>query len=159
MPEHAAAASFPAAAETGRIRFTLDEWAGAFGDIGTDLPLLAGMLLASRMPPGQVLLVFGACQIFSGLVHRIPMPVQPLKVVAALVIAQGLTGEVIAGAGLAIGAVMLGLTLSGALEGLTRLIPVSVVRGVQVGLGAKLCVLALGTYAGGQGWPETAGHG
>jgi hypothetical protein len=139
-------------ANSKRISFGPGEWAGAFGDIGTDLPLLAGMLLASDMAPAPVLLLFGACQIASGLIYRMPMPVQPLKVVAALVISQRLGSEVIAGAGLAIAAVMLGLTISGALAGLARLVPVAVVRGIQAGLGAKLCILALGTYAGGQGW-------
>ena len=135
-----------------RIAFGLREWSGAFGDIGTDLPLLAGMLIASGMSPGRVLIIFGFCQILSGLIYRLPMPVQPLKVVAALVIAQGISGSIITGAGLAIGVIMLALSLSGMLEWLARLIPVSVVRGIQFGLGAKLCLLAASRYIGSQGW-------
>ncbi|NLF56467.1 MAG: transporter, partial [Candidatus Hydrogenedens sp.] len=90
----------------GGISFGRGEWSGAFGDIGTDLPLLVGVILVSGMGPGRVLLVFGLAQILSGLVYRMPMPVQPLKVVAVLVMAQGLQGNVIAGGGLAIGVVM-----------------------------------------------------
>lgn len=41
------------------------------------------------------------------------MPVQPLKAVAALVIAGGITAPQIYGAGLCIGLIMLVLTLSG----------------------------------------------
>jgi len=134
------------------IAFGLREWSGAFGDIGTDLPLLVGMLIASGMSPGRVLILFGVAQILSGLIYRMPMPVQPLKAVAALVIAQGIGGSIITGAGLAIGVIMLALSLSGTLERLARLIPVSVVRGIQFGLGAKLCLLAVSGYIGSQGW-------
>ncbi|MBW7863295.1 MAG: transporter [Candidatus Hydrogenedentes bacterium] len=137
----------------GGISFGRGEWSGAFGDIGTDLPLLVGVILVSGMGPGRVLLVFGLAQILSGLVYRMPMPVQPLKVVAVLVMAQGLQGNVIAGGGLAIGVVMLALTLTGALDFLARLVPVPVVRGIQCGLGVKLALLAAGDYVIGHGAP------
>ncbi len=136
-----------------RFSFGPGEWSGAFGDIGTDLPLLAGVLMASGMPPVRVFVVFGVLQIASGWVYRMPMAVQPLKAVAALVIAQGVSGDVITGAGLAIGTIMLALALSGGLQGLARLIPEPVVRGIQFGLGIKLFLLAMGQYVGSQGWP------
>ncbi|MDI9385136.1 MAG: putative sulfate/molybdate transporter, partial [Verrucomicrobiota bacterium] len=85
------------------IRLDRNELAGAFGDIGTDLPLLVGMVLASGASGMQVFVVFGTLQILSALIYGIPMPVQPLKAVAALVIAQGIAAPVIFGAGLAIG--------------------------------------------------------
>lgn len=119
---------------------------GAFGDIGTDLPLLAGMVIASGIDPGRVFLVFGLLQIASALIYGIPMPVQPLKAVAALVIAQQIGAPVIAGAALSVAAIMLFLTVSGALDGLARLIPKVVVRGIQFGLGLKLGLLAVGRY-------------
>ncbi len=68
-----------------RIRVNCGELSGAFGDIGTALPLLTGMILASGMHPASVLTVFGLAQIGSALFYGIPMPVQPLKAVAALV--------------------------------------------------------------------------
>ncbi len=137
------------------IRFDRNELAGALGDIGTDLPLLAGIIIAAKLDPVNVLVCFGIVQIFSGLIYRMPMPVQPLKAMAALVIAQGIQSQVIAGAGLAIGAIMLVMTLTGMLECLVSLVPPPVVRGIQVGLGAKLCFLALVKYIpvdGIQGW-------
>ncbi len=129
-----------------RIRFDRNELAGAFGDIGTDLPLLIGMILASGIDVASTIIVFGLLQVLSGLVYRIPMPIQPLKAVAALVITQKIAGPVIYGAGLAIGLIMLALTLSGLLGLLGRLIPKPVVRGIQLGLGVKLSLLALGNY-------------
>jgi MFS superfamily molybdate transporter len=129
-----------------RIRFDRHEWAGAFGDIGTDLPLMTGMILATGVAPGPVLVLFGLSQIFSALVYRMPMAVQPLKAVAVIVIAQRVDASLIYAAGLTIGAMMLLLTLTGLLDWLARVIPKSVIRGVQLGLGLKLALIALGDY-------------
>lgn len=133
------------------IRFDRNELAGAFGDVGTDLPLLSGMILASGMDAASVLTLFGALQILSGLAYRLPMPVQPLKAVAAIVIAGQVSPGVIYGGGLAIGLIMLALTLGGALSWLARVIPRCVVRGIQFGLGIVLCQLALGKYLPAEG--------
>ncbi len=128
------------------IRFDRNELAGAFGDLGTVLPLIVGMILAARLDCASVLIMFGLMQIFTGLRYRIPMPVQPLKAMATLVIAQKLTGSILYGAGLAIGVVMLFLTMSGLLARLGRAIPPTVVRGLQFGLALQLGILALREY-------------
>jgi hypothetical protein len=65
------------------IRFDRNELAGAFGDLGTDLPLLIGVIAASGVDSAGVLILFGLMQVFSGLWYRMPMPVQPLKAFAA----------------------------------------------------------------------------
>jgi MFS superfamily sulfate permease-like transporter len=123
--------------------FNRHEVAGAFGDAGTDIPLLVGMCLAAGLDGTSVLVVFGVLQIASGLLYRMPMPVQPLKAMAALVIAQQATAEQLYGGGLAIGLIMLVLALSGALDRLARWVPHCVVRGVQFGLGLQLAGVAL----------------
>ncbi|MCE7872448.1 transporter [bacterium CPR1] len=128
------------------IRFDRNELAGAFGDLGTVLPLIVGMILAARLDCASVLIMFGLMQIFTGLRYRIPMPVQPLKAMATLVIAQKLSGSILYGAGLAIGVIMLFLTLSGLLVRLGRIIPPTVVRGLQFGLALQLGILALREY-------------
>ncbi len=128
------------------IRFDRNELAGSFGDIGTDLPLIVGILLATGMEAGPVFTVFGLLQIVTGLVYGLPMPMQPLKAMAVLVITQRLSSGVLLGAGLAIGITMLLLTLSGTLALLVRWIPRSVVRGIQFGLGLSLASLALRSY-------------
>jgi len=129
-----------------RIAINRAELSGAFGDIGTDLPLITGMILASGMNPAAVLGVFGLAQVASALFYGIPMPVQPLKAVAALVIAGGITAPQVYGAGLSIGLLMLALTVSGLLDRLRKLIPRSVIRGIQLGLGIKLALLATMRY-------------
>lgn len=130
----------------GAIRFDRNEWAGAFGDIGTDIPLILGMMLVAHLDGASVFILFGAMQILTALLYRMPMPVQPLKAVAALVITQKLSGNLVYGGGLAIGILMLILTLTGLVDWLGRVVPKSVVRGIQLGLGLQLASLALTNY-------------
>ena len=143
------------AAKPAPIRFDRNELAGAFGDIGTDLPLIIGMILAAGLDAASVLVMYGAMQILTGLYYRLPMPVQPLKAVATLVIAAKgkITGEVIYGGGLAIGLGMLLLTVTGLVAWIGRVVPRTVVRGIQLGLGLQLAILALGTYLEKDGVP------
>jgi hypothetical protein len=138
------------------IRFDRNELAGSFGDIGTDLPLIVGIVLATGMDSASVFIVFGLLQIATGLVYGLPMPMQPLKAMAVLVITQKIAGSVLLGAGLAIGATMLVLTLSGGLTLLVKWIPACVVRGIQFGLGLSLASLALKSYVPSAGVPGYA---
>lgn len=134
-----------------RVRFDRRELAGSFGDIGTDFPLVAGMILAGGLDAASVLIMFGAMQVFSGLVYGLPMPAQPLKAVAVIVIAGEVGPEVLYGGGLAIGAAMLLLSVSGLVDWLDRVLPKAVIRGIQFGLGLKLAHLALGDYVASAG--------
>jgi hypothetical protein len=139
-----------------RIRFDRNELAGSFGDIGTDLPLIIGIVLAAELDSASVFIVFGALQILTGLVYGLPMPMQPLKAMAVLIITQKLSGNIIYAAGFAIGATMLLLTLTGLLEKLASWIPECVVRGIQFGLGLSLASLALKSYVPAMGLPGYA---
>lgn len=134
-----------------RIRFDRNEFSGAFGDIGTDLPLIVGMILAVGLDAASVFIVFGVMQVVTGVVYRLPMPVQPLKAMAVLVITQRVEGGVLYGAGLAIAAMMFVLSITGALTAIARIIPLCAVRGVQFGLGLSLASLALEGYVVAEG--------
>jgi MFS superfamily sulfate permease-like transporter len=128
------------------LRFDRNELAGAFGDIGTDLPLLLAMIPAAGLDTASVFVLFGLAQILTGLAYGLPMPMQPLKAMAVIVITQRLSANVLFGGGLAIGVVMLILAVSGLLGWLARVIPHCVVRGVQLGLALSLGQLALQRY-------------
>lgn len=136
-----------------RIRFDRNELSGAFGDIGTSLPLLIAVIAASGINGPRVFIMFGLMQIFTAVIYGVPMSVQPLKAVAMLVIAQRLTGPVIFGAGFAIGLVMLLLTVTGLIEKIGKFIPEGVIRGVQFGLGIQLATIALKEYIPSAGIP------
>ena len=129
-----------------RLRFDRHEWSGAFGDLGTDLPLLVGMILASGLDATSVLTIFGLMQIATAVRYRMPMPVQPLKAMAAIVIAQKLPPNVLYGGGLAIGISMLLLSATGMIDCINRVVPKPVVRGIQCGLGLQLAGIALRNY-------------
>ncbi|MCU0462744.1 MAG: putative sulfate/molybdate transporter [Bacteroidales bacterium] len=131
---------------TDRIKLNRNELSGAFGDIGTDLPLIIGMLLATNLEMSNTLIVFGVLQIITSFVYGIPMPVQPLKAVALIVITQKVSASVIWGGGLAIGVIMLIITLTGLLTWLNKIIPKTVIRGIQLGLGIQLSLLAMRDY-------------
>jgi len=129
-----------------RVRFDRNEFSGAFGDIGTDFPLIVGMVLVCGLDAASVLILYGALQIFTGLSYGMPMPVQPLKAMAVIVITQKLSANILYGGGLAIGIVMLLLTVTGAMDWVANAVPKSVVRGIQLGLGLQLAALALKDY-------------
>jgi len=134
-----------------RIRFDRHELAGAFGDIGTDLPLIVALVGTCGLDAASVCIVFGLGQVLTGLLYGIPMPVQPLKAMATIMLAQKLSAGTLAGGGLVIGVAMLLLALSGLLDLLARIVPGEVVRGMQLGLGVTLATLALQQYAGADG--------
>ena len=134
-----------------RIRFDRNEFAGAFGDIGTDFPLIIAMILAAGLDSTSALVMFGTMQILTALIYRMPMPVQPLKAMAAIVITQEISGDILYGGGLAIGVLMFILTVTKLIDLLAKVVPKCVIRGIQFGLGIKLSLLALGDYVASEG--------
>ena len=136
-----------------RISINRNELSGAFGDIGTDLPLIIGMILASGLDTASVLITYGIMQLLTAFIYGIPMPVQPLKAVAMIVIAQKIGPNIIYGGGLAIGIVMLILTLTGMIDLIAKYIPKVVVRGIQFGLGIQLSMIALKDYVMSDSYP------
>lgn len=136
-----------------RISINRNEFSGAFGDIGTDLPLIIGMILASGLDTASVLITYGIMQLLTALFYGIPMPVQPLKAVAMIVIATKIGPNIIYGGGLAIGIAMLILTLTGMINLIAKYIPKVVVRGIQFGLGIQLSMIALKDYVLSDSYP------
>lgn len=111
---------------------------GAFGDIGVLFPLAIALIARNGLNPTALLLMAGLFYILSSRYFRITMPVQPLKAMSAIAIASGLGANVINAAGITMGVLLIFLALSGFSERLGRLFPVSVIRGIQLGLGLIL---------------------
>src|SRR5258708_16353499 len=84
------------------IRFDRNELSGAFGDMGTDVPLIIGVALASHLDGASVLIMFGVMQILTGFAYRMPIPVQPLKAMAPIVITHPTPPDILYGPRLAI---------------------------------------------------------
>ncbi len=112
--------------------------AGSVGNFGTILPLFFAVSLATGMSLSLMLLLCGIWYIITGIVYRSPIPVEPLKAVAAVVIAGGVTTGEIAAAGIILGVLFFLLGLSGKMQQIAKRIPGSVTRGIQLALGLIL---------------------
>lgn len=135
-----------------RLRFDRCEAAGALGDLGTFIPLLVGMVHRCGLQLGPALFFAGLMNVVTGFAFGIPMPVQPMKAIATVAIAEGLTEAQILAAGILTGAVILLLALTGTVDRIQRAIPRSVVRGLQLALGLKLIELGFRQVADTQVW-------
>jgi hypothetical protein len=124
----------------GRVRFALAELSGSLGDLGTFLPIALALSLTGALDIGVVFVFAGLMNIATGLWFRQPIPVQPMKAIAAVAIADGLSSGAIAAAGLFVGAVVIALALVGAVDWVARIVPRPVVRGIQLGVGVKLAM-------------------
>lgn len=93
---------------------------GAVADLGIFVPLVAALILVNGLQPGPLLLVAGLLSLLSGLWFRIPFPVQPLKALTALAVAQQLEPDVIHAAGLLIGLTLIVLTVTGLADRVAR---------------------------------------
>lgn len=120
------------------LKFSLSELAGSFGDFGTIIPLIIAVALVSDVDPRYILLFFGIWFILTGLYYRLPIPLEPMKAVAVIVIAGGITRGEIAAAGLVFGVVFLVLGYGRFFAIIERWVPESVVRGIQLGLALLL---------------------
>jgi SulP family sulfate permease len=119
------------------LRFDRVELAGAFGDLGTLLPIVVGMILINKLSPSTVFLSFGLFYLITGYYYRLPVPVQPLKAVGAIAIAYPavITESVIGASGIIFGALLLLFALTGIVDKLAKLFTQPVVRGIQLSLG------------------------
>jgi hypothetical protein len=120
----------------------LGDLSGAVADLGILVPLVTALVLVNGLDAGSVLLFAGLLVAFSGLVFGIPFPVQPLKALSAVAVAQGVAPEVIHAAGLEIGLFLLALSVRRFADIAARLFTHPVVRALQVGVGALLAVTA-----------------
>lgn len=129
-------------------RLNRSEIGGSLGDLGTFLPLLVGMAVTNGLNFATALFFAGLFNVVTGLMFAIPMAVQPMKAIAAVALTEGLSlGEILA-AGATVGLVILILGVTGLIDVLNRLIPKSVVRGLQLALGLKLLMKGLEMIAG-----------
>jgi len=135
----------PSFVKPNKLRFNRNEFAGAMGDLGIFIPLVVGLTAVTGVSPVNVLFTFGIFYVGSGLFFGFPLPVQPMKAIAVIAIAEQFDSPVIIGAGLFVGVFFLISAITGFLDYLEKMTPKSVVRGIQLGLGLKMTTLAV-TY-------------
>ena len=128
----------------GDFQFNLRELAGSMGDFGTLIPLAVGYIAVCGMDPAGLLVMMGVANIVTGVLYRLPMPIEPMKVLAVMAIAQVWSPSMVYASAFAMGLIWTVLALTGAMRFFARLTPRSVVRGIQVSLGILLGFQALG---------------
>jgi hypothetical protein len=120
----------------------LAELSGSLGDLGTLLPLMTALVITRSISLPATLLFTGAANILTGVAFGIPLPVQPMKAIAAVAIARKFTLEENAAAGIIVAALVGIFSVTGLLHWANRVTPVPVVKGIQVGAGLSLCLSA-----------------
>ncbi|KPM33951.1 hypothetical protein AK830_g12621 [Neonectria ditissima] len=122
------------------------EISGSLGDLGTLLPLMIALAAQGSINLGSTLVFSGIFNILTGLVYGIPLPVQPMKAIAAAAISG--RGDpamaVVTAAGQWVGAAVLVMSVTGILRGVVAVVPIPVVKGIQLGAGLSL-ILGAGT--------------
>ena len=111
---------------------------GAFGDVGVLFPIAVALIVKNGFNPTALFFMAGIFYIGSSYYFKITMPVQPLKAMSAIAIATGLGYEVINAAGVTMGFLLLIISVTGVSVRLGNIFPVSVIRGIQLGLGLIL---------------------
>ena len=127
----------------GTLMFSMRELAGALGDYGTFLPFAVGYITVCGLDPAGFLLVMGLANILSGLWYRLPLPIEPQKVLGTVAIAQHWSPSLVYAAGFGTGLVWLLLGLTGWIRHVAERTPRSVVQGIQLTLGVLLAVEGL----------------
>jgi MFS superfamily sulfate permease-like transporter len=136
----------------GHARFNRHEIAGSLGDLGTFLPLLVGMAAQNGLDFAAALFFAGLFNVVTGLTFSIPMAVQPMKAIAAVALTEGLTAPQIVAAGAAVSLIILLLAVTGLIDWLHRVVPKSVVRGLQLAMGLSLLIKGIQMIAGTNQW-------
>ncbi|XP_068652360.1 molybdate transporter 2 [Aristolochia californica] len=122
------------------------ELGGSVGDLGTYIPIVLALVLVNHVDLCTTLFFTAMYNIVTGLLFGIPMPVQPMKSIAAVAISESetlLTVPQIMAAGICTASVLLFLGATGLMSFFYKFIPLPVVRGVQLSQGLAFAFSAI----------------
>ena len=125
------------------FEFNLRELGGSMGDFGTLFPLAVGYIAVCGVDPAGLLVMMGLANIATGVIFQLPVPIEPMKVIAVVAIAQQWSPSLVYASAFAMGIVWLLMAVTGGIDWLGAVTPQSVVRGIQVALGVLLLVQAV----------------
>jgi len=124
--------------------FNRVEFSGSLGDLGALLPIAIAMIVLNGLNATNVMVTVGLFYIIAGLYFKVPVPVQPMKVIGAYAIAVGLTPTQVIASSLWMGLFVLFLGTTGLIHIIGKYTPKSTIRGVQLGVGIILMGKGLG---------------
>ncbi len=129
--------------ETPKNRFSLNEWSGALGDLGTLLPLIFALIVFNGFSTATVFFLFGTVYLLTGWFYKVPVSVQPLKAMSVIAIAKGFSPEFLASTSFFYGVLLIVLSLTGLIKWLQKIFSPALVRGIQFGIGLILTQKAI----------------
>lgn len=120
----------------------LAEISGSLGDLGTLLPLMIALAAKGYIDLGSTLVFSGIFNVLTGVVFGIPLPVQPMKAIAAAAISarEDPSMGVVVAAGQWVGAAVFLMSITGLLRAAVSFVPIPVVKGIQLGAGLSLII-------------------
>ncbi|PWY79244.1 putative sulfate transporter [Aspergillus heteromorphus CBS 117.55] len=130
----------------------VSEISGSLGDLGTFLPIAIALAVNNTVSLSSTLIFSGIFNILTGLFFGIPLPVQPMKAIAAVAIARNFTNGAIAAAGLFVAAFILLFTVTGLLTRFSNAIPIPIIKGIQCGAGLSLIIASSNTLLSSLTW-------
>jgi len=130
------------------FEFNMRELAGSMGDFGTLFPLAIGYIVINGLNPSGFLVMMGLANIVTGLVYRLPMPIEPMKVLAVMAIAQQWPPSMVYASGFAMGVVWLVFGVTNLVGWISKFTPKSVIWGIQATLGILLATEAIKMISG-----------
>lgn len=120
------------------LSFNRTEFAGSLGDLGTLLPLAAGLIIINRLDPTGIFFTIGLFYILTGLYFRVTCPVEPMKVISGYAIAMSISAAQIQASCFWVAVILLLFGLTGLIDVITRFISKAVIRGIQLATGILL---------------------
>ncbi|OQS05616.1 Sulfate Permease (SulP) Family [Thraustotheca clavata] len=117
---------------------TLQECSGSLGDLGTFLPLVTALSVTHQIAFGPTLFFAGVFTLGLSTYFEVPIPVQPMKSISAIAIAEKYTQEQIAASGILIAGILFFLSATNLITFVAKFVPFSLVRGIQLGVGLSL---------------------
>lgn len=130
----------------------VSEISGSLGDLGTFLPIAIALSINGTVSLASTLIFSGIYNILTGLFFGIPLPVQPMKAIAAVAIARNFSSGSIAASGIFVGTCILIFSVTGLLRWFANVIPIPVIKGIQVGAGLSLVISACSGMLHPLGW-------
>ena len=128
---------------SGRPRLTR-ELSGAVADLGVLIPIAVALIVKNGLSATAVLLPAGGLYLLVAAIYRLPVPVQPLKALGAIAIAQGRGSDEIAAAAILMGVIFLVIGATGIIDLAGRAFPKPLIRGVQLTVGLLFLKIAWG---------------
>lgn len=131
------------------------------GDLGTYVPLVLALTLAKDLNLGTTLIFAGIYNIATGAIYGVPMQVQPMKCIVAVALSKGSEFGIpeIMAAGIWTGGIMLILGVTGLMQLIYKLVPFSVVSGVQLAQGLSFALTAVNYIEKIQNFPKSKSWG